>query len=387
MQRSTAGRVAVIGGGIGGLTAAALLAARGVEVDVYERAAAPGGRGRTDTLGDRQVNLGPHALYAAGAADRVLRRLGITPAGAVAPPGGKVLRGGALHALPATLGSALSTTALGLADLASVGRHLLPGGDPAGTVTDWLAGAPPAAADLLRGLVRVSSYCEAPDLQSAAAAVRQLRLALRGVRYLDGGWQRIVLALQAAPGVRVHTGVDVRQLPEDVDAVVIAGPPALARRLGCAVPPLTAVRAACLDLALDRLPVPEHRFVLGLDEPLYLSEHGGVAALGGPVLHVARYLAPGEPGAAARPRLEALLDQAQPGWRSVVRAERFLPELIVTHRVDRPGERVEGAQQVGGRPVHLVGDWVGEEGMLLDRSMASAEAAADALLVGARRAA
>jgi hypothetical protein len=236
----------------------------------------------------------------------------------------------------------------------------------------------------MRALVRVSSYTNAPSLQSARVAMRQVSTSLQGVLYLDGGWDQLVRAL--AVDVDVRLGVDVDRLP-DADAVVLAGPPALARRLGVTVPDLTPVRAACLDLVLDGLPNPDRRFVLGLDEPLYFSEHGAVASLGGTVLHVARYLAPTDVGAAALPQLEALLDQAQPGWRERVRFRRFLPELVVTHRTDRPGEQVDSTSVVDGRSVHLVGDWVGEDALLADRSFASAERAADALLARVRRAA
>lgn len=48
------------------------------------------------------------------------------------------------------------------------------------------------------------------------------------------------------------------------------------------------------------------------------------------------------------------------------------------------GERVPGEVGDG---VWLAGDWVGEPGMLADRSLASAAAAADALLARARVAA
>ncbi|MFZ5479784.1 MAG: NAD(P)-binding protein [Myxococcota bacterium] len=370
--------VAVIGAGLGGLAAARMLREGGATVTVYERAGEPGGRARSQTHAGATLNLGPHALYTAGAASRVLARLGVTPRGAAPPNAGLALRRGALHALPATATSAVASTALALGEKLAVPGVLL--GDPGdGTVADRLAGVPDGAADLVRALVRVSTYCNAPDAQAARAALGQVRLALRGVRYLDGGWQQLVDAL-AVPVEHA----DVAALP-DADAVVIAGSPALARRLGVDVPELLPVRAACLDLVLDGLPRPDARFVLGLDAPLYLSEHGGIASLGGTVVHVARYLAPGEPGDAGS--LEALLDLAQPGWRARVAFRRFLPELVVTHRVDRPGERVAGEHRVGGRPVHLVGDWVGEEGMLLDRALASAARAADALLRDAGRAA
>ncbi len=52
-------RVAVIGAGIGGLTAALTLAARGAAVTVLERAAAPGGKMRTVNVGGATLDAGP----------------------------------------------------------------------------------------------------------------------------------------------------------------------------------------------------------------------------------------------------------------------------------------------------------------------------------------
>jgi phytoene dehydrogenase-like protein len=374
--------VAVVGAGLGGLAAAALLSPH-ARVTVHERAAHPGGRARSQVEAGATLNLGPHALYNTGAGMSVLRRLGVQPAGSRPPNAGWLARGGRLHELPGATGSMLRTTALTTTEKLRLPAWLYARNVPDVPLAEWLAPAPDGVAGLLQALVRVASYSNAPELLSARAAMRQVSRALSGVLYLDGGWERLVEALVPRAG-EVRCGDDVTTLPE-ADAVVVAGPPALARRLGVPVPELTAVRAACLDLVLDGLPRPEQRFVLGLDAPLYLSEHGSVAKLRGTVLHVARYLAPGDRGADAIGELEALLDLAQPGWRDRVKFRRFLPDLVVSHRVDRPGGVVPGARLVDGRPVHIVGDWVGESGMLADRTFASAEAAADAILRSAGR--
>ena len=52
-------RVVVVGAGIGGLCAALILAARGVEVTVLERAASPGGKLRTCLVGGDAIDAGP----------------------------------------------------------------------------------------------------------------------------------------------------------------------------------------------------------------------------------------------------------------------------------------------------------------------------------------
>lgn len=55
-------RVAIIGAGIGGLAAAALLSARGVAVTVLERAAQPGGKMRVAEIAGRTIDVGPTVL-------------------------------------------------------------------------------------------------------------------------------------------------------------------------------------------------------------------------------------------------------------------------------------------------------------------------------------
>ncbi len=372
--------VCIVGAGLGGLAAATLIARTGANVTLYERASEPGGRARSQVHSGGILNLGPRALYVAGAGAPVLAHLGLKPTGALPPNAGKGLRSGVLHDLPVGPLSFVTSTALTAAEkLALTGLLVtVPADIP---IADWLANAPAGAADLARALIRVSSYANAPALMSARAAILQLRRALRGVRYLDGGWQTLVDTLVAGLPANVRrVQADVHSLADLDGTVVLATSPAHARALGVALPDLVPVRAACLDLVLDGLPRPENRFVLGLDRPVYLSEHGAIAKLGGTVVHVARYLDPADAGGDARPELEALMDTAQPGWRDRAKYARFLPELTVSHRVDQPGETIAGEGTADGRTVQLVADWVGEGAMLADRTLVSAAAAADRII-------
>ena len=154
--------------------------------------------------------------------------------------------------------------------------------------------------------------------------------------------------------------------------VVVAGDPETALRLAGAerapelarsIAALVPVRAACLDLALSRLPRPDRNFALGLDRPLYLSVHSAAAALappGGALIQVARYLAPGEPAPrdAMRDALEGWADVVQPGWRDVVGA----PAPDAGHdREPRPAVVSRAASRAarGGDPRALAGGRLG----------------------------
>ncbi len=409
--------VVVVGGGLAGLTASVLLARGGKRVTLVERSPQLGGRALTQRQDGFSLNLGPHALYRGGHAVRVLRTLGIKPRGGIAPTRGFAGIGSEYHVLPSGAGSLLKTRLLSPGQKLHAMRVLagLPFAKPealAGkTVSEWLRPLPAEVAALVATFVRLSSYANAPDRQDAAAALKQLAMSVRaGTLYLDGGWLSMVEALTEAAanaGVKRITGNVTRVVHEAgvqgvefatgetlaAPTVLLALPPAQAARLvdERARGPLQhwsdtliPVQAACLDLALRRLPRPEASFALGIDRPWYVSVHSGVAKLaptGGAVLHAAWYLDPERPASAAEISrdLEEVLDRLQPGWRDEVVIRRFMPHLTVSNALDTPAGRPE--PDASGIPgLYVAGDWVGSAGMLADASLASAEQAATLIL-------
>jgi phytoene dehydrogenase-like protein len=414
--------IVVVGGGLAGLASATYLARAGRGVTLYEKARAVGGRAVTTQHGEFRFNLGPHALYVAGEGRAVLKELGVAVRGGRPPSSGSfAIRGGRLDTLPVGPLSLLTTGILSPAGKLEVARILagLPKTDPATlrgrTVADWLSKTTgrEEVRDLLAAIVRVATYAHDPERQGAETAVAQVQRALQsGVLYLDGGWQSIVDGLRAqaeAAGVRIETEAPVRRVVAEgaVRAVVLAdgrekeatvvvatGSPAqvgalmpdepfLRRAEEQAVP----VRAACLDVALARVPRPRGRFALGIDSPIYVSLHSAVARLapeGGGVVHAARYLGH---SADVRPEevrreLEQSLDLLQPGWQGAAVHQRFLPDMTVSNALSTPSPRPGPAvPQVPG--LFIAGDWVGSEGLLADASLASGRAAARAVLLGA----
>jgi len=415
--------VVVVGGGLAGLAAAALLARAGRSVVLYEKASAVGGRALTQRKGDYLFNLGPHALYRAGHGMAVLRGLGVSISGGVPnAAGGFAIAGGVKHTLPGGFVSLLTTGLLRLAGKLETARLLgsVQKIDPRPiqhlSVGQWLTTTiqQPDVRGLVEALVRVSTYANDPQRQSAGAAVAQLQMALSSnVLYLNGGWQTLVDGLRQAAeaaGARIITGAKVVGIEHDTvvrrvrladgtlqgtSAVVLATPPANAsalvdggneptlRQWAATLIPIT---AACLDVALSRMPQPKARFALGIDRPLYLSVHSAVAQLapqGGALIHVAKYRptdASNDPKGEER-ELEGLLDLVQPGWRDAVVERRFLPNMVVSNAlvtaaaggaVGRPGPTVPAI-----RNLYVAGDWVGPEGMLADASLASARAVAE----------
>lgn len=415
--------VAVLGGGLAGLAAAAYLARTGRSVVVLEKSGQLGGRGRTRTQSGFRFNVGPHALYVGGAARAVLRELGVSFHGG-APEARRALgvtdRG--LHPLPTNTLSLLASRRLRLPAKWELARLLagLPKRDAAAadgvSLADWITRnvRHASVAELLQAFFRVSTYSNDPERMSAGAALAQLQLAFaRGVLYLDGGWQTLVDGLAGRAreaGVRIVTNADAAALEHDgrvqgirlqdgerwaAPFVVSTLPPAavaalpglegtdLARRARTRV----AIRAATLDLGLRRLPRPENAVAFGLDRPLYFSVHSAVARLapeGGALVHAAYYRGPDDRDPAAlEAELLALVDRLQPGWRDAVVERRFVPDLVVANALPLASEGGLGGRPTSAVPerpgLFIAGDWVGPEGQLADASLASARAAAAAI--------
>jgi len=443
--------VIVVGGGLAGLAASIYLARGGRTVTLFEKRRALGGRALTNLRQGYRFNLGAHAFYRGGAGASVYRELGIPVRGTLAKPRGIALVDDDELRLPTNAWSMLTTSLLSARGKTQVMSALLHvrrfGGSRAAAVTlrEWLDArvSDMRARQVLESLIRLATYSDHASTESAAAVLAQMKVALRGVIYVDEGWQKIVDSMHSAAissGVHfvsssrivgvVHDQAGVRavelggleldadrndtqaiafpQKPEEVegalipaDTVLLCVDPTTAADLsgnaGNAWRSLRPVTAACLDVALRKLPERQNLFALGIDKPHYLSVHSAfsqIAPKGGALIHLVKYLkeqhATNEELEGSRPRrtsvaiedeqeLESLLDRLQPGWREVLVHRRFLPSMTVSNALVTPGMQRPGVT-TGVRGLYIAGDWVGDEGMLSDASLASARAAAKAIL-------
>lgn len=406
--------VNIVGGGIAGLISAAHLARAGARVNLFESASALGGRARTREVNGYFLNQGPHAVYLGGAFHRELMRLGVPVSGkrtqASNPQG---LWRGRLHSLPQGAASLLTTSLFNAGEKLTymrVVKGIADGATGSGTFAEWMdtQKLTPRLRASLEALARVTSYTNAPDMVSASAMLDQIRLGLKGVMYVDAGWAPLVSGLADVAreaGVMLRSAARVERVlvegrssrlvladgaEHGADATILAVAPDVAAILAPTVVSLKteseearAIRANCLDLALSRWPEEARQFVLGIDQPLYLSLHSVAAKLapdGGAVVHIARYMAPGEtPGGDAISELEALADLAIPGWRALEVKRQELRGMVVSNavvRADRPRPDVALGDAPG---LFIAGDWVGSEGMISDASAASAVKAAEAV--------
>jgi phytoene dehydrogenase-like protein len=448
--------VVVVGGGLAGLAAAVYLARGGRTVTVFEKRRDLGGRAITSLRQGFRFNLGAHALYRTGAASAVYRELGIPATGGVAKGRGVAILGNEHYKFPGSIWSILTTSLLNptakfqLLALMLRLRRINPAQFESISLRQWLDEnvADSRLRELMEAFFRLFTYADHADSESAAYALAQAKIALRGAKYVHEGWQKIVDSVRNAAvaagvnfvsssrivGVHHENGavksvelgglefnldrMDTRALampelkPDDVEGaripastVLLCVDPVSAAELIDA-PSITSswtalkpVTAACLDVALRSLPDPKNTFALGIDKPLYLSVHSAfaqVAPKGGALIHTAKYLKE------QRSTIDDYDNSARRAGAS--EDERELEDLldrvqpgwreVLVHRRFLPSMTVANALVTPGakrpspvtpiRGLYIAGDWVGGEGLLSDASLASAREAAKAILASDR---
>jgi phytoene dehydrogenase-like protein len=414
-------KVAVIGGGIAGLVAACDLAKAGKPVVVLEKAAQFGGRAMTVRKNGALFNLGSHAFYRGGEADRIFREMGLKLKGGSPSLNVSVLWNNEVVSLPRFIFSRNFTWS-GRGELMRALAKLVridPAADNIANVNvrAWIEQhiREPMGRNLLYALIRTSTFTHAPDLQCAGPALGQARRSFRknAVLYVEGGWQSIVdqlkeTAIRAGAELMHSAGVaaiehdgEVRKLrlsdgaEMEVGRVIAAVPPAEVFRLVQDADRTSLriwkeqarpVTVACLDLCLRRLPAPRHKVVMGIDEPVFFTNQSGPTpslAQNGSVVHVVKYHGEGEKDPKKdEALLERVMDIVQPGWRQEVVARQYLPDMTAavdymhTDRQDRtPGPAVPEI-----RGFYIAGEWAGHGELLIDSAAASGRRAARQLL-------
>lgn len=422
--------VIVVGGGLSGLATAIYLARGGRTVTIFERRRYLGGRAVTHLRHGYRFNLGPHAFYRGGPGWEVMRELGIPIRGGSPDGSGVALLENTQYRFPGNFLGVITTGLFGLKARLEAAllflriRRIDPAPFSGMTVRQWIDAnvSDSRLRQVVEALFRLATYSDRPDRQRASAALAQLRLGMRRVVYVDEGWQKIVDAMHSAAvaagvnfvtssrvvavnhdarvrsieigGLEIESSRDTMSVvlpdlnepekgaPIPADTVVLAIDPVAVRELVPEVdwPATDPVTITCLDLALSALPRPQPRFALGIDRPYYFSVHSAWSQLtpkGGALLHVAKY------GKGSEQELEAIVDELQPGWRDVLVHRRFLPSMTVSNALTEVAGNGAAARATPATPIeglYVVGDWVGERGILSDAALASARDAAKAIL-------
>jgi phytoene dehydrogenase-like protein len=423
-ELSTPFDAVIVGGGLAGLTAASYLARGGRSVLLLEKSSQLGGRAITTERHGFLFNRGIHALYLTGPGEAILRELDVTYQGKRSERElYEVYSQGSFHRLPGDPVTLRTTSLLNDESRAELGQLLMrlaklnPESLVGTSLQDWLdqSVVHPVVRQFVEAAARLATYTHAPQLLDAGITLELVGKRPDALR-IDGGWQTLVdglatTARQAgaqletrARVVAIETGQDCHLIrladgsTFQANAVVLALEPALAAQLVINEPQeilrsyaeqTIPLYAACLDIALQRLPNPERFTVLHLERPLFYANHSHnirLAPEGGALLHLIKYLGPDEKSNADddRAELEAWLDQLQPGWREEVVARQFLPHILISSDMlqarrkglaGRPGPAVPSVNHL-----YVTGDWVGAVDHLANASLVSAAQAAHMIL-------
>ena len=215
--------VVIVGGGLAGFIAANYLAKTDLSIVILERGKRVGGRARTDRIRQQYFNLGPHALYKKGKAKSILEELDVQLNGKSPKLGGILVEKNMEYAAPFTPLGLFTTSLLNwkeriewarvLMKVTSINTEKL----AQQTFEQWVqqtAGSEKVQS-LLYLLGRLATYCHAPEKASAKLMVSNIKMAMGGVRYLDGGWQTIIDQLHnkaVASGVQIQSRTVVKQI-------------------------------------------------------------------------------------------------------------------------------------------------------------------------------
>lgn len=415
--------VVIVGGGLAGFVAANYLAKTDLSILILERGKKVGGRARTDRIREQYFNLGPHALYNKGKAKSILEELDVQLNGKSPKLGGILVEKNMEYAAPFAPSGLFTTSLLNwkeriewarvLMKVISINTEKL----AQQTFEQWVQQT--AGSEKVRSLLyllgRLASYCHAPEKASAKLMVSNMKTAMGGVLYLDGGWQTIIDQLHnkaVTSGVQIQSHTVVKQIePVEHDHIKLVlandevihgkyvicttGPHELNKMLGEKInlpqreffSQITTVRGATLDVALTQLPNPKLLFAMGITDPFYFSVHSNYARLSddakSSVLHVFKYHHPDDhiEGKKVRDELEQFLEKLQPGWQRYVITSRFIPQITVNQRLPQIGDEQKLSRfktQIPG--LYIAGDWVSPDSILSEGAVSSGKQAAEDII-------
>jgi hypothetical protein len=369
-------RITVVGGGFAGLVAAITCAEAGARVRLLEAHRTLGGRARASAP-PYVAHDGPHVLYADGPWWRWLAERDL-----IGPYTGVPLRGAAGFRF--RYGGRLRRTppAALLRVLADRRRRAPVDLD----FHTWIGRAHgEASASAAAHLMGAATFDADPGRLSAAFVWDRLLRVFAPrppARYLTGGWNGLIDRLAAharAAGVVIETGTRVTELPGP-PVVVATSLDAAGRLLGTTLPSVESGRTVLLDLAV-RAERRDAFVVSDLDAAGWLERYSlpdpSLVPSGESLIQAHLPLREAEDRTDGLVRLEALADQALPGWRERITWRRHGTAQRRTGALDLPGQTWRDRPAVDrGDGVFLAGDMVAAPGLLSEVSFHSGVAAA-----------
>jgi len=383
-QRLANRHVTVVGGGIGGLTAAIGAREAGFAVTLHEAKAHLGGRATT-AAGAHKANWGPHVVYCDGALWDFLTARGLAQPAARLPWRGRFhLRvGGELRRVPPrrVVRGFVKTIRAASAPVDQSFR------DWAATLLD-----DEDAAAMIAMAMGVATFDHDPGRLSARFVHGILRRATSlppTVRYVPGGWQTLTDRLEGhARSIGVQLALSSRVDARPDGPAIVALP--LARAAEVLDDPSltwTGTRTALLDLGL-RAARKDPFIVSDLDSSGWVETFSladpTLAPAGERLVQAQVGLRPDESLDEGIARTEALLDVGYPGWRARETWRRRLRIHDESGALDLPGTTWRDRPAIDrGDDVHLVGDMVAAPGLLSEVAVNAAATAVASLVASA----
>ncbi|WP_026414332.1 FAD-dependent oxidoreductase [Actinomadura oligospora] len=377
---TTKGRtITIVGGGLGGLTAAIACAEGGASVVLHEAHKRVGGRGRATASALHLAHDGAHVFYADGPHYQWLKKRGLVKGlGWPSPLAFSHVRfrvDGQLRTAPPS----------GVLRAQSRGWLKAPVDEDFHSWASKRWGE--ETARRLASMIAVTTY-DADTGRLSAAFVWNLIQRVYGprvpaVRWVKGGWQTVLDRMErraADLGVRIETGSRVDTLPEDGPLIIATQLASAGRLLGEESLSWTSGHCALLDIAV-RTDRKDRTIVFDLDEGAfhesYTMQDDSIAPPGESLFQLQMPVRPGERNQETHGRLRAFADQVLPGWADRVTFERTATAKGRTGALDLPGQTWRDRPAIDrGDGVYLVGDMVAAPGMRGEIAINSAVAAA-----------
>ena len=309
--------VAIIGGGLAGLTAANFLAREGKKVVVFEKSSRLGGRAMTNNKNGVLMNMGAHGLYIEGSANENINGTWTVFIRGKCVEVSSNQRNGknSVYTIPTDFFSILSSSLLTWKGKLLFSKLMLQlmgqsfDSVPHISLKEWADKEinDPMVRHIFYSICRLTTYTNAPMLQLAKPTLKQVKRALKGgVLYIDEGWETIIQQLKQRAieaGAEILLSKSVREIEHhenfqrlrcadgeqyEVSNCIITTPPKEAMKMikGSEDTSLRiwndqsiSVTASCLDFGVKELPNPTNQFVLGLDQSLFFTNQSRAAKL------------------------------------------------------------------------------------------------------------
>ena len=415
--------IVIIGGGLAGYVAANYLAKTKLSILLLEKENQSGGRAKTNVVKNHYFNFGPHALYKKGKATSILEELDIKLNGRSPKLNCCLMENNQKFSAPFTPLDFFSTQFLNgkerfewatvLLKLISIDPETL----TQCTFENWVKQSTQSEKiqSLLFLLSRLTTYCPTPERICAKVAVSQLQLVMKGVLYIDGGWQTIIDQLHnkaVVDGINIQTHRMVKEIhplerenfqlilsndeainsryvlstvgPKELSQMIVKNEPSPQIDTFNHIP---SIQGASLDVALTHLPNPNLLFAMGITEPYYYSVHSHYAQLSkdknSTVLHVFKYLNRDEHIATklVKNELQNFLEKIQPGWKKHEITSRFIPKITVNQRLPQlEDEKRFLRSETDIQGLYIAGDWTSSDHILADAAVYTGKKAAEEII-------